>query len=256
MPRRQVDQRCHRRQLARSLRRSVSRASSSSAPSRANGCDSRPAARPIALPALPAFPALSTLPVHPALPALRRSACPVNQFNGGGGANCANCAAGSDTQGQTGASSCTSMLMRLRPKSATCAQIDLWSGAAYTSPFDLASRSLCRRHRVDEWWLVHWYVCAPPRELCASRPLTTRSPPNVIRSGRTACSAGRFSAAGASTCTLCPASSTSSSGAATCTCNAGFSTSGSGASLVCTRTRGPRACVPPPAPPLRACALN
>ena len=35
------------------------------------------------------------------------TACPVNRFNNGGGANCGNCAAGTDTQGQTGATSCT-----------------------------------------------------------------------------------------------------------------------------------------------------
>ena len=88
MPRWQVDQRRHWRQLACGLRWYVM-------PSFA----SRPAVVPAdARPVLISAPARSWL---------CKPGCPVNQFNNGGGANCANCAAGSDTQSQTGATSCT-----------------------------------------------------------------------------------------------------------------------------------------------------
>jgi hypothetical protein len=49
-----------------------------------------------------------------------------------------------------------------------------------------------------------------------------------------ACTAGTYSLAGDTSCTLCPSGSTSGAAASTCLCLPGFALTGSGVSLTCT----------------------
>ena len=104
---------CAFSQLARptrTRRRRVSRRAPTAAPAR------RPAARPdrrrhLRAPVRDPNPAPANsrppallIAVHPSD---RTTACAINTFTAGAGVSCATCAAGSDTQGLTGASSCT-----------------------------------------------------------------------------------------------------------------------------------------------------
>ena len=84
-----------------------------------------------------------------------------------------------------------------------------------------------------------------------SSPANLAPPLCLFLQSCTACLAGSFSPAGASTCTACPSNSVSAALSGTCSCNPGFFANGTGVTLTCnsTLTRPPpRTNAPVPVP--------